>query len=590
LLLYARLRQLTQEDEMGEGPVTVRGLRIPRKRARYYTAIGAAAVLGAGIAVGTTVTGANASADTVNSVPVPATSAASSWTITSKTATPIKHVVVIFDENESFDHYFGTYPYAANTDGSTFKAKPGTPTVNGLYTKITSKGPVGPLLTANANSYNPERLTHSQALTCDQNHGYTPEQEAFDGGKMDKFVQDTESASTCAAGTTEYFAPGLVMDYFDGNTVTGLWNYAQNYAMSDNNYDTDFGPSTPGALNVISGSDGDGYAVSPTTGAVEADTGTVSALNSKGLGTIYGDLDPAYDDCSDTSHTATSPVGVMTGQNIGNLLNAKNVSWGWFQGGFAPTSTNAAGYAVCGAEHENIGGVEVADYSPHHDPFQYYKSTANPKHLAPTSEAAIGHTDQANHQYDLSDFYETLKDGNMPSVSFLKAAEYEDAHPGYSDPLDEQTFLVNTINQIEESKYWSSTAIVITYDDSDGWYDHQASPIVNGSNTSADEAVCDTAAITLGDTPDRCGFGPRLPLLVISPYTRSNYVSDKLTDQASVVNFIEQNWLHGERIGNGSYDASSGSLDGPGGLLDFFTRPHFRPVILSPATGEVVSG
>ena len=207
----------------------------------------------------------------------------------------------------------------------------------------------------------------------------------------------------------------------------------------------------------------------------------MSALNSSGLGTIYGDLDPAYDDCSDASHTATNPVGVMTGENIGDLLNARNVTWGWFQGGFAPTGTNSAGYAVCGAEHENIGGNEVTDYSPHHDPFQYYKSTANPKHLPPTSEAAIGHTDQANHQYDLSDFYETLKDGNMPAVSFLKAAAYQDGHPGYSDPLDEQTFLVNTINQIEQSKYWKSTAIVITYDDSDGWYDHQASPIVNGS-------------------------------------------------------------------------------------------------------------
>ena len=110
---------------------------------------------------------------------------------------------------------------------------------------------------------------------------------------------------------------------------------------------------------------------------------------------------------------------------------------------------------------------------PHHDPFQFYKSTANPKHLPPTSEAAIGHTDQANHQYDISDFYETLKDGNMPAVSFLKAPAYQNAHPGYSDPLDEQNFLVNTINQIEQSKYWASTAIIITYDDSDGWYDHQ---------------------------------------------------------------------------------------------------------------------
>jgi phospholipase C len=573
---------------MGEGPVTFRGKRGSKARVRYYAAIGAAVVIGTGVAVGTTVTGASAAPNTVNAVPVPATSPASSWYYAPKTATPIKHVVVLFDENESFDHYFGTYPYAANTDGSTFHAKPGTPTVNGLYTKITSSGPTGPLLTSNANSYNPERLTHSEALTCDQNHGYTPEQEAFDAGKMDKFVQFTQSASTCAAGTDEYFQPGLVMDYYDGNTVTALWNYAQNYAMSDNNYDSDFGPSTPGALNLISGNDGDGYAVSPSTGAVEPDPGTVSALNSNGLGTIYGDLDPAYDECSDSSHTSTSPVGVMTGQNIGDLLNAKNVSWGWFQGGFAPTSTNAAGDAVCGSEHENIGGNEVADYSPHHNPFEYYKSTANPKHLPPSSEAAIGHTDQANHEYDLSDFYETLKDGNMPSVSFLKAAEYQDAHPGYSDPLDEQNFLVNTVNQIEESKYWSSTAIIITYDDSDGWYDHQASPIVNGSNTTADAAICTSVAQKLGNTPDRCGFGPRLPLVVISPYTRDNYVSNNLTDQASVTAFIEQNWLHGEQLGNGSYDAISGSLDAPGGVLDFHTRPHFNPVILNPTTGEIV--
>ena len=572
---------------MGEGPATIRARH---GKVRYYAAIGAAVVIGAGIAVGTTVAGANATPNTTSSVAIPKTSPASSWTLTPGTATPIKHVVVIFDENQSFDHYFGTYPFAANTDGSTFHAKRGTPTVNGLYTKITSSGPVGPLLTANPNSYNPQRLTHSQALTCDQNHGYTPEQQAVNGGKMDMFVQFTESSSTCAAGTDEFFQPGLVMDYYDGNTVTGLWNYAQNYAMSDNNYDTVFGPSTPGALDLASGSTGGGYAVSPTTGAVEPDPGTVSALNSAGLGTIYGDLDPAYDDCSDASHTSTNPVGVMTGKNIGNLLSARNISWGWFQGGFAPTSSNSAGYAVCGSTHENIGGNTVTDYSPHHNPFQYYKSTANPKHLPPSSEAAIGHTDQANHQYDLSDFYTTLTHGNMPAVSFLKAAEYQDAHPGYSDPLDEQTFVVNTINQIEQSKFWKSTAIVVTYDDSDGWYDHQPPVIVNGSNTSADTAICSSAPMTLGSFPNRCGFSQRLPLLVISPWTRENYVSGKLTGQASVINFIEDNWLRGQRIGGGSYDTVSGSLDGPGGLLDFHTRPQFRPVILNPTTGEVVSG
>jgi phospholipase C len=569
----------TQEGYMGEGPGN--GTGISRARLRWrgrYTAILAAGVLAGGTAAGVSVASASTSnANTVNSVAGPAAVSASEYRVVAPTSTPIKHLVVLFDENVSFDHYFGTYPYAANTDGSPFHAKPGTPKVNGLTPSLLSHNP---------NSYNPERLTPAEALTCDQNHGYTAEQEAFDGGKMDMFVQDTQT-DLC---TGEFGPPGIVMDYYDGNTVTGLWNYAQNYAMSDNNYDTNFGPSTPGALNVASGSDGDGYAVNPTTGAVTTDAGTVSALNSKGLGTIYGDLDPAYDDCSDTSHTATSPVGVMTGQNIGDLLNTKHITWGWFQGGFAPTGTNSAGYAVCGSEHENIGGTEVADYVPHHNPFEYYKSTANPKHLAPSSEAWIGRTDQANHEYDLSDFYETLKDGNMPAVSYLKAAAYQDAHPGYSDPIDEQHFVVNTVNQIEESRYWKSTAIVITYDDSDGWYDHQNSPRVNGSNTSADAAVCTTAAISIGDTPDRCGYGPRLPLIVISPWTRDNYVSHNVTDQSSVVKFIEDNWLHGESTGAGSFANIAGSLDAPGGVLDFHTWPHFEPVILNPASGAVVSG
>ncbi len=574
---------------MGEGPATV---RTRDRKTRRYAAIAAATVMGAGLAVGAAVTGANAAPSTVSQTQ---TSSASSWTYTSGTATPIKHLVVIFQENISFDHYFGTYPYAANTDGNPFHAKRGTPRVNGLYSKITSSGPIGPLLTANPNEYNPTRLTPSQAATCDQDHGYTPEQKAVNGGRMDMFVQNTESAADCNASEPAlYFKPGLVMDYFDGNTVTGLWNYAQNYAMSDNNYDTEFGPSTPGALNLVSGQTGSSYAVSPTDiNTVVPDPGTVSALNKDGLGTIYDDLDPAYDDCSNDSHAASEnayPLGVSTAPNIGNLLNARGVTWGWFQGGFAPTGTNAAGFAVCGSSHTNIVGATVQDYVPHHDPFQYYKSTANPKHLPPSSETAIAHTDQANHQYDLSLFYDTLKDGNLPSVSFLKASAYQDEHAGYSNPIDGQHFLVNTINQIEQSKYWKSTAIVITYDDSDGWYDHQVMPVVNGSNTSADTPFCSSVPTTLDNWTTRCGYGQRLPMLVISPWTRSNYVSGNRTDTTSIVRFIEDNWLRGQRLGGGSYDAIAGSLYARGGLLDFRTRPNFRPVILNPTTGEVVSG
>jgi phospholipase C len=576
---------------MGESPASGAGRPKPR-RLRLSLAVAAAVALGASAAVGVTVANAaTPNPNTPGSVPVPATVPASEYHVP-HTATPIKHLVVIFDENVSFDHYFGTYPDATNTDGEPFHAKPGTPHPLNL---LTPTGPNGQdLLNHNPNSYNPERLTPSEALTCDQNHDYIPEQDAANDGAMNEFVQYTESSDCSIAEPVLFYQPGLVMDYYDGNTVTALWNYAQNYAMSDNNFDPNFGPSSPGAINLVSGDDGGGHAVSPTTGAEESDPGSVGSVNSHGIGTIYGDIDPAFDDCSDSNHTSSDPVGVMTGQNIGDLLNARHITWGWFQGGFAPTTTAAkssTGYALCNSEHENIGGIEELDYVPHHDPFQFYKSTANPEHLPPTSEAAIGRTDQANHQYDTSDFYQTLQDGNLPAVSFLKPPQYENAHPADSDPIDEQRFLVNTINQIEESRYWPSTAIVITYDDSDGWYDQVKGPIVNGSDdtTLGDTTLCTAVPVRLGTHGDRCGFGPRLPLVVISPWTRDNYISNNLTDTASIIKFIEDNWLNGQRLGGGSFDAVSGSLDAPGGVLDFSTRPHVTPVLLNPATGEVIS-
>jgi phospholipase C len=559
-----------------------------RKRLRPYLAVAAAVALGAGAAAGATAASASTS---VNRAFVGYTAPApvSQTLYRGSTSTPIKHLVVLFDENVSFDHYFGTYPYAANTDGTKFVAKPGTPTVNGLYSKIKQSGPVGPLLTSNPNEYNPQRLTNSEALTSDQNHGYTPEQKAVDNGKMDQFVQNTQSATPAAGCAPEFCPPGIVMDYYDGNTVTALWNYAQNYSMSDNDWDTTFGPSTPGALNVISGDTGGAKALTPVWSATPSQPATSTAVNG---GSMNGDVDPYYDTCSDTNHTTTGALGVMTGENIGNLLNTGHVTWGWFQGGFGPTSTNSGG-AVCGATTNNIAGVSDADYSPHHNPFQYYASTANPDHLAPSSLAQIGYTDQANHQYDLSYFNDAL-DGTggaqLPSVSYLKAPEAQDGHPGYSDPIDEQKFLVNTINSVEKSKYWASTAIVVTYDDSDGWYDHVAPKIVNGSNDATqDAAICTSVAVSIGSANDRCGYSQRLPFVVISPYTRDNYVSSNQINTASVVKFIEDNWLHGESI-PGSFDATSGSLDGHGGVLDFNVKPHFTPLILNPTTGAVVSG
>jgi phospholipase C len=513
------------------------------------------------------------------------------------TTTPIKHLVVIFQENVSFDHYFGTYPNATNPAGEpAFHARPGTPTVNGLS---------GPLLTNNPNLDQPQRLDRSQALTCDQNHGYTAEQKAFDMGAMDKFVQNTDVESCNPPDQT---AKGLVMDYYDGNTVTGLWNYAQRFAMSDNSYSDGFGPSTPGAINVTAGNTygaicGPSSAVFNSTPCTDT-PGATPATPQSGTptGTVYSDADPNYDICSGSQqdHRTAGSTIQMGGQNIGDLLNEAGLTWGWFQGGFAspnyvsgqPTTDDLS--AVCTATHQNIGGGSSNDYSPHHEPFQYWASTANPMHEPPTSIAMIGHTDQANHQYDLRDFFAAAQANNLPAVSYLKAPEYQDGHAGYSDPLDEQTFLVNTVNTLEKLPSWRSTAVVILYDDSDGWYDHQIGPTINQSQTPLDALT--GAGMCGSNTPPqssdspplaeqaRCGVGPRQPLLVISPYSKRNFVDGTVTTQASVVKFIEDNWLAGQRIGNGSDDAWTGTLNN---MFDF-SQANNGPLVLNPSTGEPV--
>src|SRR5579885_813730 len=472
----------------------------------------------------------------------------------SATTTPIQHLVVIFDENVSFDHYFGTYPYATNPAGEPFfKARPGTPTVNGLTTT---------LLTDNPNAANPRRLDRALALTCDQDHGYTDEQKAFDGGLMDKFVESV-SGHGCT-GSTIGQDKNTVMDYYDGNTVTALWNYAQHFAMSDNSFGTTFGPSTPGALNLVSGQT---HGVTPASipGAVAN-------------GTVYSDLDPTFDACSHGTTIA------LSGPNVGDLLNARDITWGWFEGGFAPTSA-AGAPVVCGSSHQNIGGVSVTDYIPHHEPFQYYQSTANPNHLPPSSIQMIGRTDQANHQYDLSDFWTAFNHGYLPAVSFLKAAAYQDGHAGYSDPLDEQHFLVDTINKLQNSRFWQDTAVVIAYDDSDGWYDHVMAPVVSQSADPSDALTGTGSCRTpkAGAYSARCGYGPRLPLLVISPFAKKNFVDNTLTDQSSILRFIEDNWNLG-RIGDQSFDAIAGTLNT---MFDFRDRDSSR-LILNPQTGERV--
>jgi phospholipase C len=503
------------------------------------------------------------------------------WAQTSPT-TPIQHIVVIFQENNSFDHYFGTYPNALYPSGqpangtypvgeSAFTPLPNTPSINGITTAVS----------AVSGSNAPYRLDRSQAVTCDQDNAYKAEQNAYNSGLVNLFPANAsqESGPPTPCPTQP---PDVIMGYYDGNTVTALWNYAQYFAMSDNYFDTEFGVTEEGHQNLIAG---------------QTNTLTGTSISGKVVnGSIIANVEAGVDNCVPSS--GNNPV-TMTSRNIGDLLNSGTITWGWFYGDFPQSGPAGFSYATSGTYYGYATPITTSgcsntpdsqSYNSHYAPFMYYASTSNQGHLPPSSVAAIGtSSDQANHNYSLVDFTNALAAGNLPQVTFLKAPTSQTGHPSKSDPLSEQTFLADTINTLMQSSFWPQMAIFITYDDSDGWYDHVMPPIVNQSSDSANDTLagstlrCGAGTTPLGGYLDRCGYGTRLPLIAISPYAKQNYVDHALTDTTSVLRFIEDNWSLG-RIGNGSFDALAGTLDG---LFNFTSTPNAaaRQLCLNASTG-----
>src|SRR5262249_22190013 len=204
----------------------------------------------------------------------------------------------------------------------------------------------------------------------------------FDFGLMDNFLHfNTE---TCTGLAPDQPVPDgghpdeLIMGYYDGNTVTALWNYAQHYAMSDNSYGTGFGPSSPGVINLIAGN---------TNGidknSLEDDAASDVVADGTGGLTLIDDAQPGGDVC-DTRDNASF---LSKAKNIGDLLNAAGITWGNFAGGFDLAVHNSNGTTGCKRTHASVTGVFVPkkDYIPHHEGFQYYASTANLTHMRPSS-------------------------------------------------------------------------------------------------------------------------------------------------------------------------------------------------------------
>ncbi|MDB5052293.1 MAG: hypothetical protein JWM44_343 [Bacilli bacterium] len=400
------------------------------------------------------------------------------------TTTPIKHTIIIYQENRSYDSYFGTYPNAPG-----FNALPGTPKAEGI--------PAGSYnLDENGNKVAPFLFDPNQLTTEDVDHNFDDMVGAYDNGKMDNFYAASEKHKK---GTGK-----VAMGYYDYQSIPYYWQYAQHYSLADHFFQPVFGPSTPGALYLI------------------------SAQSGNSTNPIKGDPVPAY-----------GPLGGDKGnraeglkyKNIGDVLNEKGISWAWYQGGYTKADSS---------------------YSSHHNPFQYFDNYDKGAYK--------------NNMKDYDAFAQDVANGTLPAVVYIKGAYGEDEHPGasgQSNPTAED-FSVKTINTIMKSKYWKDSAIIVTYDESGGYWDHVAPTQVKAG-------------------PDGLqGNGPRIPAIVISPFSKENYVSNTEYDTTSILKFIESNY---------KLDSLNNRDKAANNILDMFDfdHPNFTPFIFQSDESKMTS-
>jgi phospholipase C len=387
--------------------------------------------------------------------------------------TSINHVVVLYLENRSFDNLYGEF---AGAEGLSTATK---------YTQMDSAGGAYSVLPQAANGGLPASLPNAPfaieqyipagTATRDLVHRYYQEQQQIDGGKMDKFAAISD-------------AKGLSMGYYH-TAALPLAAEAKSYTLMDHFFHSAFGgsflnhmyliaaaaPPFPGApASVVAQLDGGGNLIKD--GAVTPDGYAVN--------TSFSAVAP---------HPATAAVlmPALTFPTIGDRLNDKRVTWAWYAGGW----------------NRALAGTADPLFQFHHQPFAYFANYAD------------GTPGRAQHLKDEADFIAAAKAGTLPAVSFVKPSGQDNEHPGYTDLLTGEQHVLSLINAVRNGPNWKDAAIIITYDENGGFWDHVAPPV-----------------------KDKWGPGTRVPALVISPYARRGFVDKTPYETLSILNFIEKRW------------------------------------------------
>jgi len=470
----------------------------------------------------------------------------------------VKYVFVLYQENRSFDSYFGTFPGA---DGLFSKPADQTP---GFYQSIVNTD-------GTTSRIQPFRIGPKDfaADTDDVDHSHAllaAKMDVVEGAaRMDKFATSEESKYT-KGPTPSLMAKQmgeLTMAYEDGDTVPFLWRYANRFVLFDHIFQSMVGPSTPGNLAIIAAQSGQ------TQEALHPDEKYTDNGNKNPGEPDLNDNDPYWGSPQDKTTDGRQPVnpkdypgyGVALNQTYGTLplslagkdaqdetasdrdaegdlgdvrddvdflsKNGKaSVPWAWFEEGYdkEPTDTSA--------DPLDANGVH-ASYITHHNGPQYFGYIANNPRM---SQKLRG----------LQDFFSAVEQGSLPTdggVFFVKGGYQnifglkpadpdpavqrnfigDDDHPAYSDSQISEAMVAKAVNAIARSKYWGQCAIVITWDDSEGDYDHLPPPL---RSFGPDKSVITD--------------GPRVPLLLISPYARAHYIAHDVGDHGSVVKFVDE--------------------------------------------------
>ena len=412
----------------------------------------------------------------------------------------INHVVVIYLENRSFDNLYGLFPGAdgltnagvippqVDKDGKPYDKLPPVLNTNLKGNPIDGRFPLDlPNKPFRAEPYLALSQTSGDAV-----HRFYQQQLQIDGGKMDKFVAWTDAGS-------------LVMSYFDGSP-TPLWDLAKSYTLMDHFHHAAFGGSFLNHVYMI-------CACAPKF--PNAPDTMVAKLDEQGGLAKDGVVTPdGYAVNTILAAGGPYPAGYpkakllppQTDPTLGDRLDDKGIDWAWYSGGW----------------DDAVAGRPGPLFQFHHQPFAYF------------AKYAVGTPGGKAHLKDEKDFIDGIEKGNLPAVSFFKPSGEDNEHPGYAAVLPGEYHTALLVNLIQRSPLWKDTAIIITYDENGGMWDHVAPPQI-----------------------DRWGPGVRVPTLIISPYAKKGFVDHTVLDTTAILKLIETRFRLAPL---GARDAASGDM------------------------------